>query len=399
MKVLFVLLVIFIILPALLLLDMLIGRAAYRKKAYEPVFSPKKSDMELIHSGDELVKRMMADIRQAVSSIHMMFFIMKNDQVSHEMFHLLKEKAQAGVSVYLLLDWAGGHQVKKPAIQTMQKAGVHVHFLNKPRFPYLFFRLQKRNHRKVTVIDGKIGYVGGFNIAEEYLGKKAKFGNWEDYHLRMTGEGTADLQTLFLSDLMRNTGKTPESSEIYPPLPQGNMSHRIYASDGFSLEKHYESCIKKAKEKIIICTPYYIPSKKLQEAIISACRHGVTVIIMVPMKSDHPLVRETAFTYYPELLEAGCLIYRYYQGFYHVKAIIIDDRTSIIGTPNFDKRSLYWNEEVNVIIDDQAFTEEVISSINQDIKKSELLTKEKVKNRSVRQLPAEWIGKAISYFL
>ncbi|MBY8911745.1 cardiolipin synthase [Bacillus sp. YC2] len=399
MKVLFVLLAIFIILLGLVLLDMLMGRAAYRKKAYEPVFPPKKSDIELIHCGDDLVKRMMADIRQAVSSIHMMFFIMKNDQVSHDMFDLLKEKAQAGVSVYLLLDWAGSHQVKKPAVLTMKRAGVHVYFLNQPRFPYLFFRLQKRNHRKVTVIDGKIGYVGGFNIAKEYLGKKAKFGNWEDYHLRMTGEGTADLQTLFLNDLKRNTGKTTESSEVFPQLPQGNISHRIYASDGFSLEKHYESCIKKAEEKIIICTPYYVPSKKLQEAIISACRKGVAVILMVPMKSDHPLVRETAFTYYPELLEAGCLIYRYYQGFYHVKAIVIDDRISIIGTPNFDKRSLFWNEEVNVIINDRAFTEKVLSTINQDIKKSELLTKEKVKNRSVRQLPAEWIGKAISYFL
>lgn len=117
------------------------------------------------------------------------------------------------------------------------------------------------------------------------------------------------------------------------------------------------------------------------------------------MKSDHPLVRETAFTYYPELLKAGCLIYRYYQGFYHVKAFIIDDRISIIGTPNFDKRSLFWNEEVNVIIHDEAFTKEVLSTIKQDIEKSELLTLEKVKQRSVRQLPAEWLGKAISYFL
>lgn len=188
MKVIFVLLVIFIILIALMLLDMLLGRAAYKKQAYEPVFDPKKSDITLIHCGSELVQQMTADIRQAVSSIHMMFFIMKNDQVSHEMFDLLKEKARAGVSVYLLLDWAGSRQVKKPSIQTMKKAGVHVHFLNKPAFPFLFFRLQKRNHRKVTVIDGKIGYVGGFNIAEEYLGKKAKFGNWEDYHLRMTAK-------------------------------------------------------------------------------------------------------------------------------------------------------------------------------------------------------------------
>ncbi|MEC4003009.1 phospholipase D-like domain-containing protein, partial [Bacillus subtilis] len=155
--------------------------------------SKKKSDIELIHCGADLVERMMKDIRQAASSVHMMFFIMKNDEVSHNMYTLLKAKAQAGVSVYLLLDWSGSQKIKKPALQTMKNAGVQVHFLNKPRFPFFFFHMQKRNHRKITVIDGKIGYIGGFNIAEEYLGKKAKFGNWEDYHLRMKGEGVHDL--------------------------------------------------------------------------------------------------------------------------------------------------------------------------------------------------------------
>lgn len=249
MKVIFVLLVIFIILIALMLLDMLLGRAAYKKQAYEPVFDPKKSDITLIHCGSELVRQMTADIRQAVSSIHMMFFIMKNDQVSHEMFHLLKEKAQAGVSVYLLLDWAGSRPVKKPSIQTMKKAGVHVHFLNKPAFPFLFFRLQKRNHRKVTVIDGKIGYVGGFNIAEEYLGKKAKFGNWEDYHLRMTGEGTADLQTLFVSDLKRNTGKHPDHPGFIRHYPKG-ISHIGHMHlTGFRLNRIMKSASVRRRKK------------------------------------------------------------------------------------------------------------------------------------------------------
>lgn len=121
--------------------------------------------------------------------------------------------------------------------------------------------------------------------------------------------------------------------------------------------------------------------------------------IIVPMKSDHPLVREAAFTYYSELLDAGCLIYRYYQGFYHVKALIIDDHLSIIGTANFDKRSLFLNEEVNVEIDDEAFTSEVYATIEEDMKKSELLTMEDFSKRTFRQRPAEWLGRALSYFL
>ncbi|MCY8510842.1 cardiolipin synthase [Bacillus mojavensis] len=399
MKVFFVILIIVIILLAIILLDIFIGRAAYRKKAYEPVFSKKKSDIELIHCGADLVERMMQDIREAVSSVHVMFFIMKNDEVSHNMFTLLKTKAQAGVSVYLLLDWSGSQKIKKPALKTMKNAGVHVHFLNRPRFPNFFFHIQKRNHRKIAVIDGKVGYVGGFNIGEEYLGKKAKFGNWEDYHLRMTGEGVRDLQTLFTADLKRNTGSAELGPDVWPELPQGNIPHKIYATDGYALEKTYLANIARAKKRITICTPYYIPTKPLQRALVKARKNGVDVTLIVPMKSDHPLVREAAFTYYSELLNAGCLIYRFYQGFYHVKALIIDDHFSMIGTANFDQRSLFLNEEVNVEIDDAAFTKEVYATIEEDIKKSDLLTTENFKKRTFRQRPAEWLGKALSYFL
>ncbi|WP_276731980.1 cardiolipin synthase [Bacillus sp. (in: firmicutes)] len=398
MKVLFVIIIIVVILFALILLDIFMGRASYRKNAYEPVFSKKKSDIELIHCGADLVERMMKDIRQAASSVHVMFFIMKNDEVSHNMYTLLKTKAKAGVSVYLLLDWAGCRAIKKTALKTMKNAGVHVHVMNRPRFPYFFFHMQKRNHRKISVIDGKIGYIGGFNIAEEYLGKKAKFGNWEDYHLRMKGEGVHDLQTLFASDLKRNTG-IELGLDVWPELPQGNTSHKIYATDGYSLENMYLANIAQAKDRLTICTPYYIPTKSLQQALVKARKNGVAVTIIVPMKSDHPLVREAAFTYYSELLDAGCLIYRFYQGFYHVKALIIDDHFSIIGTANFDQRSFFLNEEVNVEIDDKAFTKEVYATIEEDIKRSELLTKDNFKKRTFRQRPAEWLGRALSYFL
>ncbi|MCO4852721.1 cardiolipin synthase [Bacillus vallismortis] len=398
MKIFFAILIIVIILLAFILFDIFMGRAVYKKNAYEPVFSKKKSNIELIHCGADLVERMMKDISQAASSVHVMFFIMKNDEVSHNMFTLLKTKAQAGVSVYLLLDWSGCLKIKKPALETMKNAGVYVHFLNKPRFPFFFFHMQKRNHRKIAVIDGKIGYIGGFNIGEEYLGKKAKFGNWEDYHLRMKGEGVHDLQTLFASDLKRNAG-IELGTEVWPALPQGNISHKIYATDGYSLEKTYLANIEQAKERITICTPYYIPTKPLQQALVKARKNGVAVTIIVPMKSDHPLVREAAYTYYSELLDAGCLIYRFYQGFYHVKALVIDDHFSIIGTANFDQRSFFLNEEVNVEIDNKAFTKDVYATIEEDMKKSELLTKDNFKKRTFRQRPAEWLGRALSYFL
>ncbi|MPQ23786.1 cardiolipin synthase [Bacillus paralicheniformis] len=383
----------------LLALDFCFGRKAFEKKAYEPVFSEKKSDIELIHNGEDLCERLMDDIRQAESSVHVMFYIVKNDDISLEFLKVLKDKAKTGVCVRLLIDRIGGMKVKKKTLSGLKQSGAHVFFVNKPGFPYFFYRLNARNHRKIAVIDGKIGYVGGFNIAKEYLGKKAEFGPWKDYHLRMTGEGVADLQHIFLSDFKREAPQAQPESGVFPPLHQGAVTHSTHATKGFSLEGKYISFIEQAKERIMICTPYYIPSPALQQAVLSARERGVIVSVLVPMKADHPLVKEAAYTNFPALLEAGCYIYRYYRGFYHAKALIVDDRHVMVGTSNFDNRSLFLNDEVNVVIHDKDWAKQFFDVVKESIEHAELLTKERYAKRPVMQRPAEWLAKSISYFL
>nr|MDF9460400.1 phospholipase D-like domain-containing protein [Bacillus pumilus] len=144
---------------------------------------------------------LLADIQQASSSIHMMFFIVKNDKIGQRVLQALKAKAEQGVSVFLLTDRLGSYPFDQKSIDMLEKSGIQFYFLNKPRFPFLIYRLNMRNHRKITVIDGKIGYIGGFNIGDEYVGKNGQFGIWKDYHLRMTGQVVADLQHVFLNDL------------------------------------------------------------------------------------------------------------------------------------------------------------------------------------------------------
>lgn len=149
----------------------------------------------------------------------------------------------------------------------------------------------------------------------------------------------------------------------------------------------------------MICTPYYIPSPALQQAVLSARERGVIVSILVPMKADHPLVKEAAYTNFPALLEAGCYIYRYYRGFYHAKALIVDDRHVMIGTSNFDNRSLFLNDEVNVVIHDKDWAKQFFDVVKESIEHAELLTKERYAKRPVMQRPVEWLAKSISYFL
>ncbi|MCF7616225.1 cardiolipin synthase [Bacillus sonorensis] len=392
-------LMIILLIITLLVLDFYFGRKAFQKKAYEPVFPEKKSDIELIHNGEDLCERIMDDIRQAASSVHVMFYIIKHDDISLEFLNVLKDKAEAGVSVYLLIDRIGAMKVKRNILRSLEESGAHVHFTNRPSFPFFFYRLNARNHRKAAVIDGKIGYVGGFNIAMEYLGKKAEFGPWKDYHLRMTGEGVADLQHVFLTDVKREAPEAKPKSDVFPPLHKGSVTHTMHATRGFTLEEKYVSFIEQAKERIMICTPYYIPSQALQQAVLSARKRGVIVSILIPMKADHPLVKEAAFTYFNALLEAGCFIYRYYRGFYHAKALIVDDRHAMIGTSNFDNRSLFLNDEMNVIIHDKEWTKQFLHVVKESVEHSELLTRERYARRPLLQRPVEWLARSVAYFL
>ncbi len=199
----------------------------------------------------------------------------------------------------------------------------------------------------------------------------------------MTGEGVADLQHIFLSDFKREAPQEQPDSGMFPPLHQGAVTHAMHATKGFSLEKKYISFIDQAKERIMICTPYYIPSPALQQAVLSARERGVIVSILVPMKADHPLVKEAAYTNFPALLEAGCYIYRYYRGFYHAKALIVDDRHVMIGTSNFDNRSLFLNDEVNVVIHDKDWAKQFFDVVKESIEHAELLTKERYAKRPV----------------
>ncbi|MFJ5964267.1 cardiolipin synthase [Bacillus sp. NPDC093026] len=394
-----IILLILIALALLVMLDLYIAKKYFSAHAFERSFEQTSGDAVFYHDGEPLFDQLLTDIKQASSSIHMMFFIVKNDKIGQRVLQALKAKAEQGVSVFLLTDRIGSYSFDQQTIQMLKKSGIQFYFLNKPRFPFFIYRLNMRNHRKITVIDGKIGYIGGFNIGDEYVGKKGRFGIWKDYHLRLTGPIVADLQHVFLNDLFRSSGIHQLQYEIFPTLEPGTLPCTTRATAGFSLEQLLLHDIQHAKQQVIICTPYFIPSKQLLQALLDARKRGVTVEIVIPMKADHPLVKEAGFHYLKNLIETGCLVYRFYKGFYHAKAMLIDQSRCMISTANFDKRSLFLNEEVDVVIDDADFTAHVEEKIREHMEVSELMTEEKLTQRPLLSRPLEWVGAMFSYFL
>ena len=382
------------------MIDYRLGRKEHLSRSKYTQFPLRKSAIELFTDGENLYKDLFDSIRNSTSSIHVLFYIVKNDKISNEFLSLLSEKAGQGIEVRLFLDYVGSFQLKKKKIRQLINSGVIVSRSHKPRLPYLFYTLQARNHRKITVIDGKIAYLGGFNIGKEYLGLDPKFGFWRDYHLKVEGEGAFDLQQQFLKDWYDSTGVNDlDFSKYQPPLKKGSIEQMFISTYGEHLQDHFKTFIRNAKHEIIICSPYFIPGREILNELLNALSNGVQVKIMVPMKPDHPLVMEASFPYFDKLLVAGCEIYRFYYGFYHAKVIVIDDNICDIGTANFDKRSMYLNDEMNCLIYDREFIQKVKTDIYKDFQHSKLLTYEAYKNRPIGQRGREILATIVSQFL
>lgn len=382
------------------LCDMALGRRKQLSKVQRKNYPVRQSRIDLITAGPDLFEKLFLDIKHAKKHIHILFYIVKNDKISGEFLSLLKKKAEEGVEVRLLLDWVGSLRVKRKLITGLKEAGVRFAFCHVPKLPYLFYSSQSRNHRKITVIDGSIGYLGGYNIGKEYVNLDSKLCPWRDYHLRMTGEGVNDLQSEFLCDWRDASGTDLlRDAAYFPRLPQEGLRHQHIPSEAGYLEETFLAIIRNSRRKIIIGTPYFIPSPALFQELRRALDRGVRLSIIVPSKTDHPLVKEASYPYLRVLLKEGARIYQYMNGFYHAKILLSDDTVCDIGTANFDKRSLYLNHELNCYIYDKAFIQKAEKVLEQDMKDSKLLMLKNISGFNAIRWLREGVAKSVSYFL
>ncbi|WP_144559888.1 cardiolipin synthase [Bacillus thuringiensis] len=383
-----------------IIIDFLYGRHLHLQRVRPRTFPLRQSDFHLYTYGKDLYDALFTDIKQAKHHVHVLFFIVKNDKISRQFLKLLIDKAQEGIEVRLLLDRFGSHYLSNEAIRSLQKHGVSFSFCHKVKLPFPFFSANQRNHRKITVIDGKIGYIGGFNIGEEYLGHNEQLGLWRDYHLRLTGEGVQDLQKQFSHDWLDDTTENLlEASPYFPKQQPGTILHQFVPTDGAYLQHTFLHLIEKAKKELFIGTPYFIPGKKIMSALLKARERGVHVTILVPEKADHALVREAKFPYCRKLIQAGCNIYAFQRGFFHAKIIIVDDEICDIGTANFDMRSLYSNHEINCLLYNKHFIQTVKNKFHEDLDNASLLSFEDVSPLSLIDRGKEWLGTILAFFL
>ncbi|RBP04829.1 cardiolipin synthase [Rossellomorea aquimaris] len=398
----FILLLLIVGVIGWLMIDFKLGRSRFIRTRTRRDYEKRNSHIKLFSRGPELFDQMFKEMKEAKSSIHVLFYIVQDDHFALRFMELLKDKAKEGVEVRLLMDQIGSHNVPKSKVRMLRDAGVEVAFCQKVSLPFLFFSSQQRNHRKITVIDGVIGYLGGYNVGKEYIDENdiPELSPWRDYHLRLEGEGVHDLQTEFCIDWFRGTKKDlRDETKYFPPAEKGSITHQIFPTEGVNIEEFFKKFIDDAKEEVIIGTPYFIPTPILMEALSNALDRGVIVRIIIPNNADHMLVKEAAFPYFRTLLAKGAKVYQFMNGFYHAKVMIVDDYFCDIGTANFDKRSFFINLEINNLIYDKEFIHTLKEEMTKDMDASDMLSESDLASVSILTRIKERIASSISILL
>lgn len=361
--------------------------------------SPLTSDnhVRILVNGEEKFEALLKDLNAAKDHIHIEYYIFEEEGVGSEIGRILKEKAAQGVKVRFIYDAFGSLGMSAAFENDLRSAGVEIYPFFKIYFPLLANRLNYRNHRKIVVIDGEVGYTGGINVSDRYINSHDGKGDpgkryWRDTHVRIQGPGVQYLQYLFFCDWNFCADvKLPPDPRYFPgydrpPGTDGTMVQIVasgpdsrYPSILFSVLK----AISLARKEILITTPYLIPGESLLNTLVIAAYSGVRIRVMVPGKSDSKVVQAAARSYYRELLDAGVEIYEYEKGFIHAKTMVIDQEVAMIGTANMDIRSFDLNFEVNAVIYDKKTARDLKYCFLQDIKHAREIKLEEWKKRPV----------------
>ncbi len=313
------------------------------------------NSVELLTNTNRTLGLIEQAIKAARVSIHLEYYIFQPDKTGYRLRDLLIRKAIEGVKVRFLYDGVGSIFLGRKFLQPMRDAGIVV----ANALPGASFRerwtINLRNHRKIVIVDGITGFTGGMNIGDEYIGRNRRLGYWRDTHLRLRGPLALQLQQVFAEDWFFATGEQPAGQNWYPPTDQeGDQIAQVIAGgpDGEFEVFHalFFAAINEASDRITLATSYFVPTPALVAALETAARRGVRVRVMVPRNGDHRWMVIAGRGYYESLLQSGVEIYEYYRGLLHAKTLTIDGVWSLVGTPNFDTRSLLLNFEVAVAL-------------------------------------------------
>ena len=367
------------------------------------------NDVEIFTDGHDKFAALFDAMELAKDSIHVEYYIIKNDSLALKMIDILTRKALEGVEVRLLFDAMGGRYLPRSVIDPFISAGGQIGEFFPSKFKMLNFRVNYRNHRKIVVIDGKTGFVGGFNVGNEYLGLNARMGYWRDTHLKITGSSAYELQLRFLLDWRASSSEElliddKKISRYFPPIPQKNGAGIQIVSSGpdkvnQQIKQGFLRMITTAESYILIQSPYFVPDESILEALKIALLSGIDVRIMIPNKPDHVFIYWATLAYVGELVEYGAKIFIYENGFLHTKTIVVDDSVCSVGSCNFDIRSFRLNFETNAFIYDQKVATKLKNIFVDDIKYCTYYDKELYQNRGNAIKMKESISRLFSPLL
>lgn len=351
------------------------------------------NDVTLLTDGEEKIEALLADFEQATTFIHLEYYAFVTDKTGMRLIDVLTEKAKDGVSVCLMYDELGSKGVKKELFNPLIEAGGKVATFITSQKAILKFRANYHNHRKIVIIDGKIGYIGGFNIADQYVETTKKFGYWRDTHIRIYGPATSLLEFRFLTDWNVSVPEedklvaTKDNFYIGDPIRYANTDIQIVASgphdEKQQIKLAFVKLILSAKKRVWIQTPYFIPDDTILDALRIARKSGVDVRIMIPDKPDHPFIYRATEYFSEVVMKDDISIYIYNGGFLHSKVLIMDDEVSMVGSANQDIRSYKLNFEASAVLYDDAFNAELTRAFERDLLQSQLMTEEYLSKMSL----------------
>ena len=344
----------------------------------------------IFRNGEQKFPELIQDLQNAKHHIHMEYFIIDDDEIGNDIINILCNRAESGIEVRLVVDALGSSDLKKSTIGKLMAHGVEIHEYNPVIFTSLANRVNYRDHRKIVVIDGAIGYTGGINIADRYLNNGKNPIYWRDTHCKIEGEAVYSLQILFILNwyFVSKELLHPEL-EYFPVIDlKGEVLTSIISSDPDSdnpnLMEGYFSMINTAKEEILITTPYFIPNESVLTALKTCAKGGVKVKLLMPKEQDSFFVHSASLTYMGELFQNDIEVYFYTKGMIHNKVMIIDEELSTVGTANMDYRSFDNNAEVNAVFFDQQIAQELKNQFVEDLSDSEKFDYLKWKGRPLK---------------
>ncbi len=368
-------------------------------------FPQPGNEIELLLDGERTFEVLFQEIEKAKQFIHLQYYIIEEGELLDQLYELLKIKIEEGVEVRITYDAVGGLSWSRKSVNRFKEIGVKVFPLMPFKFGSLLFTINYRNHRKIAVIDGVVAFTGGVNISDKYIKSTSELGIWDDMHLCVKGPAATSLHRVFIKDYyFASKGEDLQTTTYLPEVTaRGNSTVQVVVSgpdsDHAAIMQQYLMLIALAERSIYIANSYFIPNVAILEALKMISMSGIQVKLLIPRKNDSLLAKNSMYSYFESLLDAGVEIYRHNTKFLHSKVIVIDEEICSLGSGNFDYRSFEQNFEVNTMIYDEQLAKKIIEDIEGDIADSERLSLEQFKHRPLWDRFTEGLARLFSPLL